>query len=379
MTNRTFSALSAGWLMALSLLLSACGDSQESNNDSAAAADEEDKKEEVAVPVEVARVSLGRVFAAYNGTTVLEADREADVVAKTTGVVLKLLVEEGDQVTAGQVVAELDRERLDLEVARAEATLARLNNDYRRAREMKEKSLISAEAFERSRFDYETEKASYEMQKLELSYTRVRTPISGVVSERMVKVGNLVNLHEAMFKVHNFDPLLAVIHVPERELASLSEGQRVELAVDALAEENFVGQLARISPVVDPATGTFKVTIEMRQPDPRLRPGMFGRVNVVYDERDQAVTIPLDALVVEDRERYVYLAAENRAQRVDIDVGYSTNGLVEVRSGLKPGDQVVTAGKGSIANETLLDIINSPEQSESSELADRPAQSTING
>ncbi len=368
---------SAAFIACLAALVG-CG-GPNADGGSSAEGDGEDETEQLAVPVEVSQVGRGRVFAAYNGTTTLEADRQADVVAKTTGVVLKLLVEEGDQVTAGQVVAELDRERLDLEVARAKATLARLENDYRRSQEMQEKRLISAEAFERARFDYETEKASYEMQRLELSYTQVRTPISGIVSARMVKIGNLVNLHQAMFTVHNFDPLLAVIFVPERELSALQPGQRVELALDALAEQNFVGELARISPVVDPATGTFKVTIEINDPDPRLKPGMFGRVSVVYDERPDAITIPREALVVEDRERYVYRVQGDRAQRVDVEVGYSTGDMVEVRSGLEPGQQVVTAGKGSISNDTLLDIINRQVNDSSSELAERPSDTNVNG
>ncbi len=373
--------MKAWWNAAGAALLTfglvACGGSPEGGR--AAADDPEKEKEEVAVPVEVASVGTGRVYAAYNGTTLLEADREADVVAKTTGVVLKLLVEEGDQVVPGQVVAELDRERLDLEVARAKATLARLENDFRRSSELKDKKLISAEAFERSRFEYETEKASYEMQKLELSYTKVRSPIGGVVSERMVKIGNLVNLYDPLFRVHNFDPLLAVIHVPERELSALRTGQPVELQVDALAEESFRGELARISPVVDPQTGTFKVTIEMPQPDARLKPGMFGRVSVVYDEHDQAITIPQDALVVEDKERYVYRVVDQRAERVDVQVGYTTDGVVEILSGLEPGEQVVTAGKGSIADETLLDVINLLEPDSASVLAERIAETETSG
>ncbi|MEM9183621.1 MAG: efflux RND transporter periplasmic adaptor subunit, partial [Pseudomonadota bacterium] len=149
--------------------------------------------------------------------------------------------------------------------------------------------------------------------------------------------------------------------------------------VDALAEETFEGELARISPVVDPQTGTFKVTIEMPQPDPRLKPGMFGRVSVVYDEHDEAITIPQDALVVEDKERYVYRVDGQRAKRVDVKVGYTTDGSVEILDGLEPGEQVVTAGKGSITDETLLDVINLLEPDSASVLAERIAETETSG
>lgn len=342
-------------LAALALLAVACG-APPGPNDAKA----DDDKEQVAVPVEVETVNLATVFAAYNGTTTLEADREADVVAKTSGVVLEILVEEGDPVAEGQVVARLDRERLELELARAEATLGRLENDLRRTRELFEKKLISSEAYEKAKFDVDQERAGFEMARLELSYTDVRAPIAGVISERLVKVGKLVGLHEALFRVHDFDPLLAILHVPERELATLRTGQQARLAVDALASESFTGRVARISPVVDPATGTFKVTVEMDNQQSLLKPGMFGRVNIVYDVRERAVTIPQDALIVEDRDRYVYVLEGKRAKRVDVTTGYTTAGRVEILTGLTTGQRVVTAGKGGIAVDTLLDPINLP-------------------
>ncbi len=351
---------------AVALLAAACGAPP---GQSQAKADDDDK-EQVAVPVEVEAVDLATVFAAYNGTTTLEADREADIVAKTSGVVLEILVEEGDPVAEGQVVARLDRERLELELARAKATLARLENDLRRTRELFEKKLISSEAYEKAKFDVDQELAGYEMVKLELSYTDVRAPIAGVISERLVKVGKLVDLHEALFRVHDFDPLLAILHVPERELATLRNGQQARLAVDALESETFTGRVARISPVVDPGTGTFKVTVEMDNDGGLLKPGMFGRVNIVYDVRERAVTIPQDALVVEDRDRYVFVLEGKRAKRVEVTTGYTTAGRVEILNGLAPGQWVVTAGKGGIAAETLLDPINlPPEEAATAEVA----------
>lgn len=331
-----------------------------------------DKEEEIAVPVAVADATRGTVHAAYNGTTLLESDREADIVAKTSGVVLELLVEEGDAVDANQVVARLDRDRARIELNRVRANLNRLESEYRRSRELFEKKLISSEAFERIRSELEQEKANFEMAELELSYTDVRSPIAGVISERQVKVGTLVNLHDPLFRVHDFDPLLAVIHVPERELSALRAGQRAELLVDAMDGEQFVGELARISPVVDPETGTFKVTVEMHDPDPRLKPGMFGRVNIVYDVRENVVTIPAEALVVEDKNQYVYRVTDDRAQRVDVTTGYQTAGQIEIISGLEAGERVVTDGKGSIAADTLLDVINGAPTSEA--IADGQAQ-----
>ncbi|MCH8820395.1 MAG: efflux RND transporter periplasmic adaptor subunit, partial [Acidobacteria bacterium] len=137
----------------------------------------------------------------------------------------QVLVEEGDVVEAGQVVARLDHDRLALELMRATANLRRFENDFKRNQELHRKDLISSETFEKSRFDMDSENATYNMAKLELGYADVRSPIGGVISERMVKVGTLVNLYQTLFKVASFDPLLAVIFVPERELSTLRQGQ----------------------------------------------------------------------------------------------------------------------------------------------------------
>ena len=325
------------------------------------------------MPVEVQDVTLASVYAAYNGTTTLEADQEADVVAKTSGVILELLVEEGDMVKAGQVVARLDHDRLALEVQRASANLRRLENDFKRNQELHQKDLISFEVFEKSRFDMESENATYDMAKLELSYAEVRSPIAGVISERLVKVGNLLNLYDPLFRVDSFDPLLAVIFVPERELSTLETGQPAILSVDAIDVDNFEGELARISPVVDPKTGTFKVTVEINDPDPRLKPGMFGRVNIVHDTHENAITVPQDAVILEDQNSYVYAIAEDRAKRQDVVVGYSTAGRVEILEGLEAGQRVVTSGKGSISDNTLIEIINDTRAADDSSLADSGA------
>jgi membrane fusion protein (multidrug efflux system) len=363
MNNRILMLLLA---LALPLALSGCNGANATDAES-----DEDKEEEVAIPVEIATVESATVYAAYNGTTTLEAEQQADIVAKTSGIILEILVEEGDMVRADQVVARLDGERLKLETDRAAANLRKLENDFRRNEELFKKELISSEAFEKARFNLESERATYELAKLEYSYTEVRSPIDGVISERMVRVGNLINLHAALFRVDDFDPLLAVLHVPERELTTLSKGQEALLSADAIAGQSFVGYLARISPVVDARTGTFKVTVEVHEPDARLKPGMFGRVQIVHDVHADVITVPQDALVVEDRNAYVYVVEDNRAQRVDVEIGYTTDARIEVLNGLENGQIVVTSGKGSLSEDALVDMING--ENTETELADSEA------
>ncbi|MBL0041446.1 MAG: efflux RND transporter periplasmic adaptor subunit [Xanthomonadales bacterium] len=196
---------------------------------------------DVPVPVEAATAARKAIVASYSGTAALEPENQAMVVAKASGVLLKLMVEEGDIVRTGDLLAQLDPEKPRLELARAEANLKRLENDFRRSSDLFTRKLVSAEAQEKARFDLETQKAAYDIAKLELDYTRIVAPIGGVISLRMVKEGNLIQINQGLFRIDDFDPLLAVLNVPERELTTMRAGQTVSMHVDALPGVQFRG------------------------------------------------------------------------------------------------------------------------------------------
>lgn len=310
-----------------------------------------------AVAVDVAAVTLRPVVASYAGTATLEAEREAQVVSKTSGVLLQLHAEEGDQVRAGQSLARLDDERHRLELARAEANVARLENEFRRSSDLIEARLTSQEAHDRVRFELDTQRALRDMAALELSYTNITAPIDGVITDRLVKEGNLIQPNQGLFRVANFRPLLGVLSVPERELARLRPGLPVTLVVDALGPTAFQGKVARVSPAVDAATGTFRVTAEFDDASGTLKAGMFGRLAVVYDRRDAALTLPRDALIEEDGRLSVFRVRDSRAERVSVRAGYSSDGFVEVLEGLESGDLVVTVGRAALREGTVVQIV----------------------
>jgi membrane fusion protein, multidrug efflux system len=309
------------------------------------------------VAVDVGLVAPRRVVASYTGTAALEAEREAQVVSKTSGILLELRVEEGDQVRTGQVMARLDDERHRLELQRAEANLARSENEFRRSSELIEARLTAQEAHDRVRFELDTQRALRDMAALELSYTRILAPIDGVVTDRVVKEGNLIQLNQPLFRVANFRPLLGVLNVPERELARLRAGLPVSMSVDALGGMSFQGQVARVSPSVDAVTGTFRVTAEFDDPTGTLKAGMFGRLSVVYEVREAALTMSRDALIEEDGRMSAFRVRDNKAERVMIRTGFSSGGYIEVLEGLEPGDLVVTVGRAALREGTLVQIV----------------------
>lgn len=351
--------------LALTLGLTACGnkDSGASKGDTSAEAAKvgtngkpEDKKVE-AVPVEVAKASRRAIAASYAGTANLEAPGEAQVVAKTSGVMVQLLAEEGDQVRAGQVLARIDGDRVRLEAQRQFATVNKLENNYRRAQELAAAKLVSAEAADQIKFDLQSARASYALAKLELSYTNIIAPISGVIAQRMVKPGNLIALNAPVFRIVNNAHLEGVLNAPEREMSRLKAGLPLRMMVDAVPGKVFEGKVDRVSPVMDSSSGTFRVVCAFDNA-PELRPGMFGRIEVVYDQRQDALTIPRVALIEDEGEPAVYVVKGNKAQRRAVTIGFSNGEFAEIRSGLKDGDQVVTAGKVAIRDGTEVQVID---------------------
>jgi membrane fusion protein (multidrug efflux system) len=352
-------------VLALLVALAACGGKpdadqqakQDAPSEQEVGKDGKPKPEAQPIPVEVVPVSRRDIEASYAGTAALEAPEEAQVVAKTSGVLLQLLTEEGQQVKTGEVLARIDPDRARLEVARAEATLRKLQAEFARSKELFERKLVAADAHERLRFDVETQRAAWDLAKLELSYTNVVAPISGVVAQRMVKNGNLIQINQAMFRIVNVAELEAVLNVPERELGKLESGLAVSLAVDALPGKKFEGVIDRISPVIDSATGTFRATARFEGNDGKLKPGMFGRIQVIYDRRAETLSVPRVALIEETADPAVFVVTEDKVVRTSVTLGYINGEFAEVLAGLSEGDQVVTAGKVAVRDGSKVQII----------------------
>ncbi len=343
----------AAWRCSLAIGLAAgC------SNGKAKEKDKEDAAADTSVPVEVQPLKRAPMLAVYSGTAPIEAHDEAEVVAKVGGEVREIYVEEGDTVTAGQVLARLDGDRLRLELAQTDANLRKLERDYNRQLELSQKGLVAKGTAENAKFDLDALRASYDSARLELSYTQIRAPISGVVSARHIKVGNTIKPNDPTFRVTNLDPLIAYVHVPEKEFRKIAAKQPAEVVVDALGGERFAGVIARISPTVDPQTGTFRAEVEVPDSTRHLKPGMFARVNIVYERRENALQLPRNAILDADGEQSVFVIAGDKAEQRRIKTGLANNGWVEVTEGLKGDERVVVVGQAGLKTGTVVKVVS---------------------
>ncbi|HSN16870.1 MAG TPA: efflux RND transporter periplasmic adaptor subunit [Gammaproteobacteria bacterium] len=364
--NRQILALSAGLLLVSTLGLTACGGNAAQAKDTATA------DATPAIPVEAAVAQRSQVAATYSGTTTLEAAEEASVVAKVGGTVSQIYAEEGREVRAGDALAKLEDSDMRYAAEQAQANYDKKLQEFNRSQTLFDRKLISADAFDAVKYDLEVLKAANDLATLNLDRTTIRSPIDGVVAKRLIKVGNTLTPNQAVYVVTDFDPLLAVLYVPENALARLKPGQPATLQADALPGKTFTGRVARLSPVVDPQTGTFKVTVEMHRGDHELAPGMFSRVSVTYDVHKDAITVPRAAIITEDGESAVYVVKSGVAHRVPVQLGYADGDKVEITHGVANGDMVVTLGQNSLKDGAKVAVVNTAP---AKAVASQPAKS----
>jgi membrane fusion protein (multidrug efflux system) len=360
------------------LLLAGCqqGEKQEEESAENESVDEvEEEQEAPAIPVETSIAKRGDIFASYSGTAPVEAFADATVIAKVGGEVRKIYVEEGDDVKSGQILARLDGDRLRLEQAQTQANLAKLQRDYDRNVDLIDRGLISAGELEKLRFEMEALEATNKLAELQLSYADIRAPIDGVVAERFIKVGNTLNIEAQTFQITSFEPLVSYLHVPEREFRRIAAGQEAMLIIDALGGTAFPAKVARVSPIVDPTTGTFKITIEVSDPTRQLKPGMFARIGIIYDTHTNALQVPRSALIDEVGTTSIFVVEDQVAHRREVEIGFTSAGFVEIVSGLTDSDTFVAIGQSGLKEGSKVVVINSegtPESSASNESDDNP-------
>ncbi len=305
------------------------------------------------VPVIVASVARGDMEAFLDASSTLEAEDTIEIVSQATGIVVEVGAEEGDAVRKGRLLARLDYEELELAEERARTQFERLQQEHDRAEGLSREKLLSDEAFQKVRFDLRQAEIDWKQKSLELQRTRITSPISGTIAERLVRVGELKRANDPVYKIVDFRSLIAPVYIPEKYLGQLRKGQRVILGSPAFGERTVGGSVLRISPVVDSQSGTVRVVV---RPDSfeDLRPGMFVTVQLVLDKHEGVMVIPKKALVYDDERPYAFVIENGEAQRRALRFGYQDESRAEISEGLETGEMIVLVGQAALKDGTKV-------------------------
>jgi membrane fusion protein (multidrug efflux system) len=309
---------------------------------------EEEKKKASEVPVEVTTLATGPIEQTLRFSAHLEAERAVEVRSEASRKIVALLVEEGDVVAKGQALLRLEDDEQTTAVARVEGQLAKARWERDRQEKLFAEKMLSEQEMTKVRYDVEQLELALSDAQRELSYTVVRAPIAGTVTRRLVRAGDRVAPAQHLFDIVDLDSLVALIYVPERDLARVAVGQPARLTPPSAPDVRYLGEIDRVAPVVDPKSGTVKVTVAVPFAT-GIRPGMFLEVELVTAVEPAALLVPKRALVQDGTLTSVWrLKDDSTVERVTIDGVLEDRERITVTAGLAAGDRIVVAGQAGL-------------------------------
>jgi RND family efflux transporter MFP subunit len=350
--------LAAVALLALLLAPAGCGGDPEAEGPSTAAP-----------RVMVAPVEAHRVVEQIQAAGDLIAKEEATVSTEVTGLVTEILLDEGEAVEKGTAVLEIDPERRKLElrsrqarVARAEAGLREQERETERVETLGSRDIASqaqrdeAETqLQRARSELAEARAQLGLAQRALRDASVKGPFPGLIARRHVSQGEFVSPGQKLFDLVALDPIEIEFRLAEVDSARVAIGSEIDVRVAPYPDEVFRASVSVISPRIDPATRTLRVKGVLANPDGRLRPGLFARVDLGVSNRDGVAMIPEDAVLQRADGAVAFrLVDGNRVQRRILTTGLFQGGYVEVVEGLEVGDLVVVRGHVALVDGAVV-------------------------
>lgn len=322
-------------------------------------ADEVPSRPRGAVAVEAAPVDVTTVVEELRAVGTLAPDEAVTVAPEIAGRIERISFREGQHVSAGDVLVQLDTTILRAELARfrSDLTLARANHE--RISTLSREGMAARQTRDEAWAALESAQAGLALAEARLAKTTIRAPLTGVVGLRSVSVGAYVTAGHAIVELADIDPIKLDFRVPELALSELRAGQSIRVRVDARPDKTYEGAIYAIDPVVE--TPGRAIRLRARIPNPRgeLVPGLFARVDIVVARRENAIVVPESAVFSRDRMRYVYRVVEGRAVLTEVELGQRRPGQVEIRSGLASRDVVVRAGQQQLHDGARVELVGS--------------------
>jgi membrane fusion protein (multidrug efflux system) len=338
---------------------------------------------DAAMQVEVVYLETGPIERWYRSSGTLAAIRSAELVAVQPAIIEKVLVDEGDQVKEGQLLARLDGRVLSLQADVARVELDNLEEELRRLESVSSEA-ISREEIDKQRYLVEQARAGVKLSHHQAKQTVIRAPFAGTIITRYVDEGNLATTATPLFHLADLDVLELPLHLPEKDAATVEVGSDVE--IELVDGTTFTAKIERRSPVVDPLTGTVKFTMRTKKAAKGVKgatqaaqgvpagaaPGAFARAKVLVDAREAAPGLPREAVFQLEGKPHVFVVVDGKAERREVKLGLEGGDRVEILAGLAPTEAVVAEGNAGITEGMPL----VPVKAEAAEAEVAAAQTT---
>ncbi len=297
------------------------------------------------MPVEVVQAHTQKVEDRFEAVGSIEALEAITVVSEIDAAVTSLPFQEGSSIRRGELIAQLDDSQPVAELARAQALEAQSHTTYDRVKSVVAQNAGTPQDLDDAAAALKVADANLAMAKARFAKTRIVAPFDGIVGARKVSVGTFLRTGNPITELANIDEIRVNFSAPERYLSQLSRGAEVTVSTTAYPGYEVKGKIIAIEPVLDPGTRNARVVARVPNPGRKFRPGMSANVAAILGTRENAVTIPNEAVFASGNQSFVFVVKpDSTAQRTAITLGTRLTDVVEVVSGLGEGSTIVRAG-----------------------------------
>ena len=298
-----------------------------------------------AMPVETVAVQAKPIQRRLTAVGTLRSGESVVIKPEVDGRVVEIGFEEGRAVARGQVLLRLDHAVSEAEMASAQAALDLAKANFERQSELSRRGSGTRASLDQALGEMRTAEAALALARARMGKLTLAAPFDGLVGLRNVSVGDFVESGDAVVNLEQVDPLKVDFRVAENFLAAVRAGQPIEIAVDAFGQRRFAGEVYAIDPLIDESGRSVVLRAMLPNPGGLLRPGLFARVELVLNEKADALQVPEAALVPQGTSQFVFKVVDGKAALTKVEPGIRRDGMVEVTSGLAAGDVVVVAGQ----------------------------------
>lgn len=348
--NNPIKLLSIAIIFFSLIVIQACGEKPEDTT----SIDKTTYVDTVSVEAQLIGIKEITISKTFSGT--LEGEDQANIIAKIPERIMKVNVKVGEYVKAGNVLFELDKGGASSQFYQAQAAYLNAKKNYERMQNLLKEGAISQQTFDGVQTLYEVAKANFDAAR---STVEITSPISGVVTSINVNIGDLANPQMPMATIANIGRMKAKFNVGESDVPSFYVGQSVQIYSEMNPDVIQAGKINQLSKSANIQSRTFEMQALFSNTQDRwFKPGMFCRVNVKMKTKNNSLVVPFNAIVKENNSDGIYLINEDKAYFKSITTGISDGKFIEVISGLKTGDRIVTVGMNNLKDGTVVMVMN---------------------
>lgn len=315
------------------------------------------KKTLPAVRVITLTLKLRRLVDMINLPAQVEPFEEIWVKAEVPGQIVDVLVKEGQLVKRGQVLVNLDDRDFRARLARIEANYRLADLNYERTKRLVQKNLAAPTKLDEIEAQRKDLNAQRNEATLALSRTSIKAPLSSLLNDLTAKRGDFVNVGDPVAQILEIDTVKVTVGVPESDVASIFDLEEAEVIIEALGKRSIKGKKIFLSRKPKTLARLFNLELKVPNPDGRILPGMFARVELVKNVYENALAVPLYAIITQGNERFVFIEKDGRAEKRKVTLGALVGWEIHITSGLQAGDKVIAVGHRLLDDGQAVEVI----------------------